>query len=87
MQKASHKPKLTVVSSFHYLRLVYRSALFLAFLGMYLSFRLKGGAEISTVLESRPMILSLIWAVFMVEMVLRFFPSRGCAGGSDLDRL
>ena len=76
MQKASHKPKLTVVSSFHYLRLVYRSALFLAFLGMYLSFRLKGGAEISTVLESRPMILSLIWAVFMVEMVLRFFPSR-----------
>jgi len=76
LQKASHKPKLTVVSSFHYLRLVYRSALFLAFLGMYLSFRLKGGADISTVLESRPMILSLIWAVFTVEMVLRFFPSR-----------
>ena len=54
MQKASHKPKLTVVSSYHYFRLVYRSALFLAF----------------------PLILSLIWTVFTVEMVLRFFPSR-----------
>ena len=76
MQKASHKPKLTVVSSYHYFRLVYRSALFLAFLWMYISCRLRGSQDISAVLESRPLILSLIWTVFTVEMVLRFFPSR-----------
>ena len=76
LQKASHKPKLTVVSSYHYFRLVYRSALFLAFLWMYISCRLRGSQDISTVLESRPLILSLIWTVFTVEMVLRFFPSR-----------
>lgn len=71
-----HKPKLTAVSSFHYFRLVYRSALFLAFLWMYLSCRLSGGPEISEVLESRPLIFSLIWVVFTLEMILRFFPSR-----------
>ena len=70
-----HKPKLTAVSSFHYFRLVYRSALFLAFLWMYLSCRLSGGPEISEVLESRPLIFSLIWVVFTLEMILRFFPS------------
>ena len=43
---------------------------------MYLSCRLSGGPEISAVLESRPLILSLIWAVFTLEMILRFFPSR-----------
>ena len=43
---------------------------------MYLSCRLSGGPEISAVLESRPLILSLIWVVFTVEMILRFFPSR-----------
>ena len=43
---------------------------------MYISCRLRGSQDISAVLESRPLILSLIWTVFTVEMVLRFFPSR-----------
>ena len=66
------------MSIFHYFRLVYRSLLLLAFLGLYLSCRLRGipGTDIAELLESRPAILMIIWTVFTLEMVLRFFPSR-----------
>ena len=78
MNKSSKQIKLTSVSTFHYFRLVYRSLLLLAFLWLYLSCRLRGipGSDIAEVLESRPAILMIIWIVFTVEMILRFFPSR-----------
>jgi hypothetical protein len=76
MPGSALKPKLTAVSILHYVRLVYRSLLFLGFLGLYLYCRLQGSPEISAVLERRPLIVSVIWTVFTVEMVLRFFPSR-----------
>ena len=69
------KVRLTPVSALHYIRLVYRSVLFLAFLYLYLSYRLRGGDDIARVLEGRPVIVSVIWVVFTVEMILRFFPS------------
>ena len=67
---------LTPVSVLHYVRLVYRSALFAVALILYLAYRLRGGDNVDLVLERRPLILLVIWAVFMVEMSLRFFPSR-----------
>ena len=76
MSAVSQKPKLTAVSILHYIRLVYRALLFLGFLGLYIYSRLRSTPDIAAVLESRPLILSLIWIVFTVEMVLRFFPSR-----------
>ena len=38
------KIKLTAVSTFHYVRLVYRSLLFLAALFVYISYRVRSGA-------------------------------------------
>ncbi len=70
------RPRLTAVSTFHYIRLVYRSALFLLLLVSYVSYRLHAGEAVTDALERRPLILSVTWAVFVAEMVLRFFPSK-----------
>ena len=68
--------RLTPVSMFHYFRLTYRSMLLLAFLFFYIRFRCSAGSGITDLLESRPVILWVLWLVFAVEMILRFFPSR-----------
>ena len=71
--------KLTPVSAFHYFRLVYRALLFLALLAYYIVYRVREGGDFTRVLEGHPMLLVLICAVFTMEMILRFFPSRlGC---------
>ncbi len=70
------KPKISTVSMLHYIRLVYRSVLFLALLTGYIRFRLCHQAELTEQLERMPAILIVTWSVFFVEMVYRFFPSR-----------
>ncbi len=70
------RQKFSVVSTLHFVRLVYRSALFLALLVSYILFRIRSGSDITAGLESRPLILRIIWAVFAFEMLFRFFPSR-----------
>ena len=77
------KKQLTSVSVLHYIRLVYRSLLFLGLLGLYLSYRIRGGRNIEQVLESRPAITIVIWLTFTMEMILRFFPSRLESPGSQ----
>ncbi|MBR1853699.1 MAG: hypothetical protein IJ794_11270 [Lachnospiraceae bacterium] len=72
----SRKIKLTPVSTLHYVRLVYRSALFLWLLVDYIAYRLHYSTEITQRLESRPLVWVVVWGVFVVEMTLRFFPSR-----------
>ena len=67
--------KLSKVSTLHYIRLIYRSVLFLLLLASYISYRLHAGEDLTVSLEKRPVILMVMWAVFAVEMVLRFFPS------------
>ena len=67
--------KLSTVSAVHVFRLVYRSALFLLLLISYLSFRLRSGEPIETRIEQQPVILTVTWFVYVVEMVMRFFPS------------
>lgn len=83
MTRNGKKVKLTAVSMLHYVRLVYRSALLLAFLVVYLHYRLNGGEDVETILEERPLIVSIIWSVFTLEMILRFFPSRLESPGSQ----
>ena len=68
--------KLTVVSTLHYIRLVYRSALFIALIILYIKHIVSGGEDIEQYLESRPLIIMIIWIVFTAEMIMRFFPSR-----------
>ena len=70
------KKKLTAVSTLHYIRLVYRSLLFLLLLNGYIRYRLRGGEAVIARLEQMPVILTIMWAVFALEMLLRFFPSQ-----------
>ena len=77
------KIKLTPVSMLHYVKLTYRSALFLAVLIMYIAYRIRDGSEVRHILESRPVLLGIVWWVYVVEMILRFFPSRLESPGSQ----
>ena len=70
------KRKLTAVSMLHYFRLLYRSVLLIFLLIWYVRYRLQYSEEIIHILEKRSVILIVVWAVFVFEMILRFFPSR-----------
>ncbi len=69
------RKKLTVVSTLHYVRLAYRTLLFLLLLIWYIAYRVERGPVLTDRLGQRPVILIVTWAVFVVEMVFRFFPS------------
>ena len=77
------KGKLTIVSTWHYFRLVYRSVLFLVLLALYIVYRVHNGANITYRLEKQPAIMLAIWIVFMVEMLSRLFPSGIESPGSQ----
>ena len=76
MDHGKEKVRLTPVSVFHYVRLVYRGLLFLGLAAIYLLYRFRGGEDVAHTLMGRPVVLLIIWIVFTVEMILRFFPSR-----------
>ena len=69
------KRKISIVSAWHYFRLVYRSLLFIVLLIAYISYRIDLTAALKTIFEHRPVLLMITWAIFAVEMVFRFFPS------------
>ena len=75
--------KLSAISTLHYVRLVYRSVLFLLLLIGYISYRIHAGDPLTLQLEKRPVIIGVVWVVFVFEMVLRFFPSRLESPGSQ----
>ena len=70
MDHATRTVKLTPVSVLHYVRLAYRSLLFLGLFALYLDCRLRGGEDVLTAMEKRPMILVLI----LVEMKMFSLP-------------
>ena len=70
------RKKLSIVNLLHYTRLLYRSVLFLLLLIGYIRFRMNNTVTLTSWLEQRPVILIVTWAVFVFEMILRFFPSR-----------
>ena len=72
----SKKRKLSHISLLHYWKLIYRSALFLLTLVIYIVNRVRGSRFSFHDVEDRYALLFAIGIVFLVEMVLRFFPSR-----------
>lgn len=68
------KGRISLISGLHYVKLVYRSALFLAAIGEYIYARLNA-REMNSVVRS-PLLQWAIWVVFALEMFFRFFPSR-----------
>ncbi len=75
IQRIKHK-KLTSIMRLHYVKLFLRSALFAAALGLYVTNRFLGSEDPFGGVEDMPAVLSVIWLFFVVDMLLRFFPSR-----------
>ena len=75
-KRSGSRRRISVVSTLHYVRLVYRSVLFLLLLISYIRYRSSGGDEITTLMERIPVLLVVTWAIFVGEMIFRFFPSR-----------
>ena len=67
-----NRKKISAISALHYAKLVLRSSLLIAMLVFYIINRAKA---VDTVKNS-PHILTVIWIIFVVEMILRFFPSK-----------
>ncbi len=65
----TRRVKLSAISALHYVKLVLRSLLFLAVLLFYIKGR------ISELKQFYPLPIA-VWVFFVVEMVMRFFPSR-----------
>ena len=67
----------TSVARTHYFRLTYRSILFLAVLIDVIYRKVNGLGMLLDELENHyPAILVVVWVVFMIEMIGRFFPSK-----------
>ena len=67
--------KISKISTLHYFKLVFRSALFLSALILYVRDILHGGEPWFETVRNYPALLNLIWIVFALEMVARCFPS------------
>ena len=75
MDKEKLKKKLTAVSTFHYVRLIYRSLLFIAIFTVYILARVYK-KDIDNLFKEYFYVFIPIWIVFAFEMVFRFFPSK-----------
>ena len=75
MTEEKSRVKLTPVSIYHYVRLVARSATFVALVVLYFLYWMKDGQSINDIIEGHPRLLTLFWGFFLMEMILRFFPS------------
>lgn len=71
-----NRKRISDVSTIHYIRLIYRSALFIMLLISYVRFRLFSEATVLETVEKMPAIIYITWAVFVIEMTMRFFPSK-----------
>lgn len=71
-QKKQRGHSLSTISIMHYWKLVFRSALFLITLFLYFFARPATIMDLSVFRGD----LLIIWVIFVVEMILRFFPSR-----------
>lgn len=64
------------ISIIHYIKLIFRSCLFVAAMILYVANRVGEPNGLIINPEHRPFIFIFIWFVFVIEMFFRFFPSR-----------
>lgn len=75
--------KLTKVGIWHYIRLFYRSVLFIIVLVAYLRFRFSEGEPLIIGMEKMPVVIYVVWGIYVIEMIARFFPSSFESPGSQ----
>ncbi len=67
---------MSYISILHFIKLIFRSCLLVAAAISYAVNRMQQSGNLIFDAEHRPFILFLIWLIFVIEMVFRFFPSR-----------
>lgn len=70
------KWNLTRITAMHYVKLVFRSCLFIAAALIYIVGRINHLENPFAMFERDYLMLSIIWIFFVVSMGLRFFPSK-----------
>lgn len=74
--KKIKKRKITAICLLHYVKLVYRSLLFLLAGTLYVVHCIEESREVFGGYEKKYWLLGIVWLVYVVEMICRFFPSR-----------
>ncbi len=64
------------ISKLHYYKLFFRSILFLIASSSYIYNRINNSSKVFSGIEDKPVILFIIWIIFAIEIIFRFFPSR-----------
>lgn len=73
---AKNKIKLSKISLYHYIKLVFHSLMFVAVLVLYIINRTHGLADLFEMFDYTQIVLMCMWMVFAIEMIFRFFPSK-----------
>lgn len=68
--------KISPISSLHYVKLIYRSLLFLLAAIAYIVSKVGNSGELFRIFEKGSWLLGIIWLVYAAEMIGRFFPSK-----------
>lgn len=71
----SKAKRLSNTCMLHYAKLIYRSCLLLMAAALYIFQRVRTGSGLLAEMTRGRAVMTLIWLVFVVEMILRFFPS------------
>ena len=77
------RKKLSAISTLHYFKLVFRSLLFITALVLYIVYAGTNPQNPFGGFEDNPVILASLCLIFLIEMVLRFFPSKLESMGSQ----
>ena len=72
----SKSKKLSVISTAHYVKLVLRSAILITTVVLYVIFRVKNEGDFLSNFKENGWWLGFVWLFYMVEMIMRLFPSK-----------
>ena len=74
--------RLSLISTMHYLKLVFRSILFITALVLYIIDKARNTGNLFGGITEKPIVLLIVFVIFTIEMFLRFFSfkteSMGC---------
>jgi hypothetical protein len=76
MNEKYFQRKISLISTLHYFKLFFRSALLIAVLIFYVRTKRQSGGFWFEEVQHYPFLLVFIWGVFAAEMISRCFPSK-----------
>ena len=75
--------KYTKISMLQFFKLIYRSVMLIVTVIIYITEKIKHDITVPGFIKANPAIAIIIWCIFMLEMICRFFPSNVESSGSQ----